>query len=343
MTQTKARIEFLDLAKGICIILVVFYHTTKFYGEDMPAADFFKAFRMPLYFFLSGVFFKTYDGFFSFAKRKVNKLLIPFIFWYVVGSVCISILLYRVWGIVLERADNFSFWGSMGEFFTREDFPNSPIWFLLCLFEINLVFYLVFLLAQKSPKYQTWIISIASILLGLFGVFLGIRHFNLPMFLDSSLSSLPFFAVGYVTFRHTSFLKPNKLDKYNWLIIFVFFVLVYLFAGDYSLKYNSYSHQGVLSMYPCGIMGVFAVVLLAKNLVRVPVVSWWGRYSIMILVSHRLVYQAWAPLVSLFHLSSWGSIMTNLFLTFSSYFVLIPFMRRFMPHVTAQKDCIPIR
>lgn len=343
MAHPKTRIEFLDLAKGFCIILVVLYHTTRFYGVEMPAADFFKAFRMPLYFFLSGVFFKTYEGFFSFAKRKVNKLLIPFIFWYVVGSVCISLLFYHAWGIVLERAENFTFWGSMGEFFHREDFPNSPIWFLLCLFEINLVFYLVFLLAKKIPRYQTWIISIISLLLGLFGVLLGVYHVDLPMFLDSSLSSLPFFAVGYVTFRHTSVLMPNKLDKYNWLIIIFLFVLVYLFAGNYSLKYNTYSPKGVLSMYPCGVMGVFAVVLLAKNLVRIPVVSWWGRYSIMILVSHRLVYQAWAPLVSLFHWGSWGSITANLILTFASYFVLIPFMQKFMPHVTAQKDCIPIR
>ena len=343
MTQAKTRIEFLDLAKGFCIILVVIYHTTRFYGADMPAANFFKAFRMPLYFFLSGVFFKTYEGFFSFVKRKVNKLLVPFVFWYIIGSVCISLLLYHAWGIVLERAKDFTFWGCLGEFYSREDFPNSPIWFLLCLFEINLIFYSVFLLASLIPKYQTWVISIVSLLLGLFGVILGTHHINLPMFWDSSLSALPFFVVGYVTFRYTSLLKPNKLDKYNWLIIFVLFVLVYLFAGDYSLKYNSYSSKGILSMYPCGVMGVFAVVLLAKNLTRIPVISWWGRYSIMILVSHRLVYQAWAPLVSSFHFGSRGCIVVNLILTFASYFILIPFMKRFMPHVTAQKDCIPIR
>lgn len=122
MNKASTRIEFLDLAKGICIILVVLYHTTRFYDLNMPAANFFKAFRMPLYFFLSGVFFKTYEGFFSFAKRKVNKLLVPFTFWYIVGSVLISILLYRIWGIVIERAENFSFWESVGEFFIERTF-----------------------------------------------------------------------------------------------------------------------------------------------------------------------------------------------------------------------------
>ena len=36
----QKRIEFLDLAKGICIILVVAFHMTKFYHLDMPAANF---------------------------------------------------------------------------------------------------------------------------------------------------------------------------------------------------------------------------------------------------------------------------------------------------------------
>lgn len=52
----KKRIEFIDLAKGICILLVVQIHV---YGDT--SYTFFNAmtiFRMPLYFFLSGIFLK---------------------------------------------------------------------------------------------------------------------------------------------------------------------------------------------------------------------------------------------------------------------------------------------
>ena len=64
------RIEFIDLAKGICILLVVQIHV---YGDT--SVDVFKMmslFRMPLYFVLSGLFFKTYDGFFSLFKKKTS-------------------------------------------------------------------------------------------------------------------------------------------------------------------------------------------------------------------------------------------------------------------------------
>ena len=84
---TKQRIEYIDLAKGFCIVLVVLVHIAAFYTYQLPGGDFFKAFRMPLYFFLSGCFFKAYRGFSDFAKRKVNKLLIPYLFWYVLTSV----------------------------------------------------------------------------------------------------------------------------------------------------------------------------------------------------------------------------------------------------------------
>ena len=77
------RIEFIDLAKGFCISLVVLWHVLGLaLSSDAIMIMFF--FRMPLYFILSGLFFKTYDGLFPFIKKKTNKLLIPFLFIFLV-------------------------------------------------------------------------------------------------------------------------------------------------------------------------------------------------------------------------------------------------------------------
>lgn len=76
------RIVFVDLAKGICICLVVLYHV---YGEIAGRVfEITNMFRMPLYFVLSGLFFKPYSSFNSFTKKKTNKLLIPLIITYIV-------------------------------------------------------------------------------------------------------------------------------------------------------------------------------------------------------------------------------------------------------------------
>ena len=81
MKENGSRIEWIDLAKGICILLVVFYHVAICLHIDYPLSTQIASFRMPLYFILSGLFFKQYEGFVGFLKRKTNKLLIPFLFF----------------------------------------------------------------------------------------------------------------------------------------------------------------------------------------------------------------------------------------------------------------------
>ena len=140
----QKRIEFLDLAKGICIILVVVFHMTNYYHVSMPAADFFKSFRLPLYFFLSGLFFKSYSGFSDFFVRKVNKLLVPFLFWYLLLSVLVPYLLFQLFGISFsEKNMNITFVDCLLNFYVNENFPNAPLWFLLCLFEVNILFFAI--------------------------------------------------------------------------------------------------------------------------------------------------------------------------------------------------------
>lgn len=79
-TTEKKRIGYIDLMKGICIILIVLLHCdikTPYEQLDIML----KNVRIPLYFFLSGLFFKEYSSFLDFIVRKVNKLIIPYIFF----------------------------------------------------------------------------------------------------------------------------------------------------------------------------------------------------------------------------------------------------------------------
>ena len=317
-------------------------HICAFYKLQMPAPDLFKAFRMPLYFFLSGFFFKTYSGFFDFFKRKVNKLLVPFLFWFLLCSVCITLFVSQVFGVQLENANYSTFLGSLRALIFGEVFSNSAIWFLLCLFEVNILFYIIVLL---SERFKLGIVSmcVMTALLGCLGITMGLLRINLPIYIDSSLSALPFFVFGYFINRYTSIVHPNRFDKLNLPIAIVFFIIIYFFAGHYSLKFNYYdSVSTALFVYPCGILGTMGVFLISKAIKKIPVVSWWGRYSIMILVTHKMLFQLFAPIITMFGLSVRWELILNMVFTFSSYFLLIPFMKKYMPHVTAQKDVIKV-
>lgn len=346
--NNKSRIAYIDLAKGICIIMVVLYHVAKYYDTSLLVNSFFKLIRMPLYFFLSGVFFKNYSGLVDFIKRKTNKLLIPFVFWYLLLSVSFSLLMFHAFGIKLDRFDDTTFLGSLFAFWAKEDFPNSAIWFLLCLFYVNLLFYNVFLLAShfKTEKGKFWILLLFSMLCGGIGFIFCFTKTNLPAFLDSAFTSVPFFCFGYLIKNHTKILVPNKYDKHLLLISLALFILVggvaLLFREGYSLKYNYFTPKSALIAYPCGLLGTLGVILFSKKVNHIPVVSMFGQYSIMILVTHKILLELYAMLFRFVGLEDGVALYLNLGVTLVSYLLLIPFMKRFMPHVTAQKDIIKV-
>lgn len=346
MAVAHERIAYIDLAKGFCILLVVVYHIMGYYVVESSVNTYGRMFRLPLYFFLSGVFFKTYGGFVDFLKRKTNKLLVPFAFWYLIGSVGMSMLLRYGFNRKLMGAKYFTLGPALTDFVMRDTFPNVAIWFLLCLFEVNILFYLIYKISNDCTKERTSVIVELSLLSGIIGLVLGGMHVNIPCFVDSALTALPFFSFGYLLNQNTDILRPNKYDRFN--LIYVVSALgavcaaTYWFGPELNLRANEFNRSAALMLYPVGIIGTMAMVLLAKAIGHLPVVSYFGRYSIMILVTHIVLMQLWFYAIRPFHLPRMEAALLNIFLTLSSYFALIPLMRRLLPHVTAQKDLIKL-
>ena len=62
-TAAKPRYAFVDLAKGICIMLVVWHHVASTWGlETYPLKEAVSLFRMPLYFFSVGAVLQGIRG-----------------------------------------------------------------------------------------------------------------------------------------------------------------------------------------------------------------------------------------------------------------------------------------
>ena len=346
ITPEKPRLAFIDLAKGLCIMLVVWHHVVSTWGfPSYPGQLACSSFRMPLYFFLSGLFFKSYDGFFDFARRKTNKLLIPFVFFFITTSCLLAFVLAH---FHLRANPGAGVWYS---FVFEENFPNLPIWFLLSLFWANLLFYLLTLLSKNVlgrvftrfgmvEKGGVVALAVLSLAMGLAGFLLGRFSTNVPMFLDTAMTSIPFFCMGHLAFRYTPLLKPNRFDKWNIPLALGGFAMTYWLAdGPVFYVSNSFGLP-VWRLYLCGLLGTLSIILLCKTLKHLPLVSYFGRYSIMILLTHGWVQ--WALIQVLqrnrVQLPVQLSLVLVFVVTMLLYLGIIPFMKRFMPHVTAQKD-----
>ena len=270
LMNSKNRIDWIDTAKGFTILLVVLGHTTSINYTGFGVMLF--AFRMPLYYFLSGLFFKTYDNFQTFLKKKLNNLIVPSLFFYWVG--CLIYLVFQKIGVKFALPDirtiNF-----FDPFFPHEKFYcQGVIWFLFSLFEVNII---CFFLKEKLKGPLLWIVVIALAILG--------YYVQLPYFIDTSLVAIPIFMLGGYFKRYLEM----EIDWKKLLVLIALSVLwLFVFAQKIDMKENVY--EGYFFMfYVNAAVGIFMILCLSKLIGNVPfLASVLGRYSIVILLTHGL-------------------------------------------------------
>lgn len=331
VVNSKTRYEFVDLAKGICILLVVFSHNvTAFHG---PLSDMLRSFRMPLYFLLSGMFFSKYGGLAVFCVKKINKLLVPFIAFEIIASF--------VARIAVGKNIDFDFFSKCW----NENLCNYPIWFLLCLFTCGIVFYLIVLVSENIhfvPQYVS--LLVLSLGIGSVGFFCGKSEICVPCYIDSALTALPFYAMGFCMRKYTGFLQSSRLKKWYIPLALILFIIT-IFSSYSHLVDNDMTQTSMWQFYLLGLSGTLSVLIFAKYFCKMPFISFWGRYSICILVTHAFLFNYLLLPASNYISNTYGievhlvRILTFLILMFS-YQLLIPLMLKYLPHLCAQKDII---
>jgi fucose 4-O-acetylase-like acetyltransferase len=326
LTNSKVRIQFIDLAKGVCILLVVLTHSGAF-SNYMPQE--LNLLRMPLYFILSGLFYKDYGGVIATIVKKMNKLLIPFIFFYVMS--------YAILGVgncisqtVGENTHHFT------DIFYGLYFFNNPIWFLLCLFNINIIFTLLRVVSTNEI-----FLALASIVCGAIGYVLSINNLDIYYFVDVALTAMPMFYFGHLLSR-TKLLYPSRLDRWAILggalmIALVVFVSRNIIPGVCSiLYYENLLGYNFLAIDVFSIIAVVGLLLILKPIKWLPVVSVIGRYSIVVLCIHFVIIrfmEVLAPTISHEEI---------LLICIVLCWALIPLFVKFLPWFTAQKDLITL-
>ena len=108
------RIEVFDILKGIGIILMIVAHT---YGPDSVIWGFIYAFHLPLFFIVTGFFYKQ-KPLFQLINSNYNQLLLPYLTLCVIVSILTQIRQSHDILIDIDKTLN-----GMG-----------PGWFLLAIF-----------------------------------------------------------------------------------------------------------------------------------------------------------------------------------------------------------------
>ena len=150
------RIEYIDIARGIGILLVVLGHND-FALVSPFAYKVIYSFHMPLFFFLSGYFINPSVGFWEFIKKRFNSLLKPYLFTiFMIYFVSVSFEKMGFQTAIFRITK--SLYGS-GYYIDW-----VQLWFLPHLFVVSLYAYMfIFVMGRFKQRWLTWAVSFGNI------------------------------------------------------------------------------------------------------------------------------------------------------------------------------------
>lgn len=282
----KRRLEWLDVGKGIGMVLVIFAH------DHIPKhlKAFIYTFHMPLFFYLSGYLFSPtkYQRFSKFFTSKFKSLIVPYFSF--------SIIVY-VWFLFRYKIGDVDYSGSLfkpllgtiiGERNTDWTVHIGALWFLTCLFTTELLFYFI-----KTRLKTNLFVIIALIISSLMGyVCSKFLEEPLPWNIDAALIAVLFFGAGYMYKEST-----EKVSYFLNMKVFLIFCFINILTGylNYQLSgervdmYESQYGNYVLFVV-AAFSGIMAFLIAVQKIIRTNTVfQYIGRNSLIYLALHQSI------------------------------------------------------
>ena len=258
--MAKERIAYIDVAKGLAIWLMVIGHLD--ISEQIRV--YIYSFHMPLFFIVSGMFFKRDRSFIMNLNSSLRSVLWPYLSFSVINlSICwISPYLhpelyYDLHGIeVFYAAVKGIFIGT--DYITPNSFmPLGALWFLVSLFTIQVLTSAISALVRNNKLFLFIALFIPIVL------FLVIRT-NIPFSVRSSMMAIPFYCIGYIM-RNMDI--PNLPYKgYLFIILALFFIFVIPLNGFCSIDECIYG-KSLLLFYINAVISTLMVLIACSYIV----------------------------------------------------------------------------
>lgn len=265
------------MAKGWGMLFVILAHL----GLPYHLGKWIYTFHMPLFFFLSGYVFSEKYSFKKFFQKKVKCLLIPY---FCLGFVMTIFFVLRTYPLSQDIITPFL--NILKNVLVQKRWWT--LWFLACLFFLNIFYYLL----SKLFKNRSGYLHVTVVILTLVGLLY--YHFGgEPLFwnVDVCLTALPFFHIGYCC------RKKQFLDKYIFSRNPIYLGAIFLFLNVFTglLNYKLTGGVGTLEMYR-SVYGIVPLTYISafSGLFVIIIFSYrFTNKAIQYIGSNTLLYYAW--------------------------------------------------
>lgn len=268
--MNKRRLDYIDILKGIGILLVIFSHSG---AENETTMMYIGGVFIPLFFVVSGYTYKNRETtFFSLLGRRFHRLIVPYLFFSV-----LLLLLYKrfslmdVLGVFYSRYCLYPYYSADNVFLMGGG--NPPLWFLTSMLTAFLPFYLLI----KYPSKTGWMLC--AFALYTWGCqFLPIL---LPWSLDTACLMACFMYVGLHMPKYDYLLSFHGLV---YLFVLFFFIALCNINGGLNVSVREYGRSFLL-YFSTGILGTLFLLWLSKMIKETIVgkgLAIIGRHSLVI-------------------------------------------------------------
>lgn len=286
------RISAVDVARGIGIMLIVLSHVNYTPG----VLTYIYSFHVPLFFILSGLLFRPgrHDSFGAFARSRLQRLLCPYVFFYL-ASFLLTILttLVSAGPAGLAEAALDKIFLQMFLSTDRTYFPNNPLWFVLCLLCVELIYYPI---ARLKPWQNLTVSALLTVLgwlvkSGLLPFWLG----PLPWSLDIVPFAMGFYALGHLlSGRVLQGLDRCRGSKRGKLLsaaaaAICFAAVLPLAVVNGKVSVGSGIYENGLLLYATSILGALGTLFAGAALENCLFLRFLGKNTLPIMGTHYVI------------------------------------------------------
>lgn len=275
--ENKKRENYIDLARGIAIIIMIFGHVVHW----TPIRRMIYSFHMPVFFILSGYFFKN-RSLKEELKRDFKSILIP----YVIISIISLIIKFFIDN---DNMINNIFTYLLGVGDTSNILENlstvGEIWFLICLFFSKTLFVII---NKINKKY----LFCLCVFLNIVGVIISKIAF-LPYSLDVVFVTQIYLYMGKYIKEHDLFNIRLSIKK-KILLIGIWCLGVLLGEFNYVARFYPYYPICIIT----SIVASYTFIMICKYIDKIKIFEklqelfqFCGKYSLYILCIHCLENQ----------------------------------------------------
>lgn len=270
------RIEEIDIAKGIAIIMVVLGHS---YSMENGLTQLIYSFHMPFFFIVSGILYRIqYDtnGRIIFRyKKKAKVLLLPWIIWGSAYHIYISCLRIIDGQTIAEQIKIY-----VGQFI---ELGFGSVWFLPALYIASAV-----VLSEVGHKKIVRMIVVASLIIGLYMP----KYTGVANTLLRTVLACAFIGIGFL--GANIFMRKTKI--LNFVICILIFIILASYNEGVSMHSRTFLHPTIFLI--TGVLGTYILLNFCKYLkdykknLLIEQLKIYGKKSIIVLCMHKFLTES---------------------------------------------------